>query len=171
FYVGSWIKGAIFLGVEAALWYGYSRFSDKGQAIEDDFHTFADMHWSEARWVANRSEHDPSTHTLPETKTQQYYEMIGKYDQFKAGWDDYADGGPALTPRRDYYENLRNNSNIEFKRATTCVMLAMGNRLLSVFDTAFTIRSINRRVEAKMRMGVSETQTDRIPCFTIGLSW
>ena len=28
------------------------------------------------------------THHLPATKTQQYYEMIGKYDQFRYGWSD-----------------------------------------------------------------------------------
>ncbi|MBN2788556.1 MAG: hypothetical protein JXR69_00040 [Candidatus Delongbacteria bacterium] len=29
------------------------------------------------------------THNLPSGKTQQYYEMIGKYHQFAGGWDDY----------------------------------------------------------------------------------
>lgn len=29
------------------------------------------------------------THNLPETKTQQYYEMIGKYHQFSCGWNDF----------------------------------------------------------------------------------
>lgn len=29
------------------------------------------------------------THNLPATKTQQYYEMIGKYHQFACGWNDF----------------------------------------------------------------------------------
>jgi hypothetical protein len=29
------------------------------------------------------------THNLPETKTQQYYEMVGKYHQFSCGWTDF----------------------------------------------------------------------------------
>ncbi|MBN1968279.1 MAG: hypothetical protein JXR48_11455 [Candidatus Delongbacteria bacterium] len=29
------------------------------------------------------------THDLPQTKTQQYYEMIGKYHQFSMGWKDF----------------------------------------------------------------------------------
>lgn len=29
------------------------------------------------------------THNLPATKTQQYYEMIGKYQQFSCGWNDF----------------------------------------------------------------------------------
>ncbi len=28
------------------------------------------------------------THSLPSTKTQQYYEMVGKYLQFVYGWKD-----------------------------------------------------------------------------------
>jgi len=32
---------------------------------------------------------DQFTHNLPETKTQQYYEMIGKYHQFACGWNDF----------------------------------------------------------------------------------
>ena len=29
------------------------------------------------------------THNLPETKSQQYYEMVGKYHQFACGWNDF----------------------------------------------------------------------------------
>jgi hypothetical protein len=29
------------------------------------------------------------THNLPKTKTQQYYEMVGKYHQFACGWSDF----------------------------------------------------------------------------------
>ena len=32
---------------------------------------------------------DQFTHNLPETKTQQYYEMVGKYHQFACGWNDF----------------------------------------------------------------------------------
>jgi len=52
------------------------------------------------------------THTLPDTKSQQYYEMIGKYDQFRGGWDDYWDrvdtdsNGILDTDGQVYYEIL-----------------------------------------------------------------
>lgn len=32
---------------------------------------------------------DGFTHNLPSTTTQQYYEMIGKYQQFAMGWNDF----------------------------------------------------------------------------------
>lgn len=49
------------------------------------------------------------THNLPATKTQQYYEMIGKYHQFACGWNDFdgyeydADGN--LVKETVYIEN------------------------------------------------------------------
>lgn len=49
------------------------------------------------------------THNLPATKTQQYYEMIGKYHQFACGWNDFdgyeydADGN--LVTETKYIEN------------------------------------------------------------------
>jgi hypothetical protein len=68
------------------------------------------------------------SHALPSTKTQQYYEMIGKYPQFVYGWEDivgYTESvdsqgntikhyyNPALVdsagnPKGNYDENLRN---------------------------------------------------------------
>lgn len=196
FYAGTWWKGIIFTGVEAGLWTGYALWSKDGQRIEDEFHLFADQHWSEARyWVSvaqaagiagvteenyetyldqlRDAEDDVSyfTHSLPETKTQQYYEMIGKYDQFKAGWDDYSPDGPALTPRRDDYETMRDDCNTQFKRGSYCVMATLLNRVLSGLDTAWTIKKINRRVEAGVRVGLQNTSVELIPCFGMQLSW
>ena len=173
-YAGSWLKGAVLIGVEVALWVGYVHFSDKGQEWEDIFHTYANTHWSEDQWrtwMNNHPEFTDTTHTLPDTKTQQYYEMIGKYDQFKGGWDDYIEGGEALTENRDHYEGLRHESNTQFKRASYCTMLALGNRLLSVFDTAFTIRRLNRQVEARMRMVMKRTGRDTVPALALQVGW
>ena len=196
FYAGSLIKGAAFLGVEAVLWVGYAQYTNNGQEWENTFHHYANTHWSEPDyWVdlatrvgitgvttdnyeiyldqLRQAESDLShyTHSLPETKTQQYYEMIGKYDQFKAGWDDWEEGDPALTPNRNYYEEIRHKSNVQFKRASYCAMLALGNRLLSVFDTAWTIRRINRRVEGKMRVSLMRTDDVYSPCLVLNLNW
>ncbi len=50
------------------------------------------------------------THNLPETKTQQYYEMIGKYHQFACGWSDfdgyeYDDNGDVVMENKTVYSN------------------------------------------------------------------
>ena len=170
-YAGKYLKGAILLGVETVLWIGYATWQKKGNDLEADFREYADTHWSEERWLQNKKETDPDTHTLPDTKTQQYYEMIGKYDQFKAGWDDYYEGGPALTSNRDDYEHMRDDSNDFFKRASYSSMFAIANRLFSVFDTAFTIRRINREAEAGLRMGWMESGTVPVPCLKLQIDW
>mgnify|MGYP000285864697 CR=1 FL=1 len=173
-YAGSIAKGVIFLGTEIALWVGYWKFSDQGQKWQDIFQDFADTHWNEKEWrnwMQAHPEFGDTTHTLPSGKTQQYYEMIGKYDEFKAGWDDYKDGEPALTPHRDYYENLRNRSNIEFKRASYCVMISLGNRVLSAFDTAITIRGLNHRVKTAMRMGMKRGINGQVPILALRVKW
>lgn len=46
-------------------------------------------------------------HHLPDQKTQQYYEMIGKYEQFRWGWDDYSDSSRSSLHREAYMECLQ----------------------------------------------------------------
>ena len=106
-YSKSYIKAAAFLAVEAASWTFYAAKTNEGKRIEDEFHAYAEAHWSEAeywRWIAQQSgiaydhenlealrewEHQAFSHGLHREKDQQYYEMIGKYHQFSWGWDDF----------------------------------------------------------------------------------
>lgn len=173
-YAKSWIKGVVFLGVEAALWVGYFQYSKKGQVFEDDFHQYADDHWSEedwVQWMLTHPEFGDTTHSLPDTRTQQYYEMIGKYNQFKAGWDDYDPLGPDLTPNRNHYEWMRHKSNELFIKASYCTMFALGNRLLSMLDAALTIGSYNRKIEGAMRMSMRKVRNDWAPFLTLHVRW
>ena len=171
-YSGSWIKGAIFMGAEAALWYGYFKYSGKGQDWEDTFHTYADTHWDKERWLGYYNpETDPATHSLPDTKTQQYYEMIGKYDQFKQGWDDWSAGGPDLTPNRFYYEGLRHSSNEEFKRASYCAMLVLANHVIAAFDTGFSIRRKNRAIKGDVNLSMAAGYINPVPVVNAVFTW
>lgn len=70
---------------------------------EDDIYGIADF-WAMA------CETEKISHQLPSSKTQQYYEMIGKYEQFKAGWDDYT--GFTGETRTVYAYNRDINGNI-----------------------------------------------------------
>jgi len=173
-YTKSWIKGAVFLGVEVALWVGYFTYSGKGQIFEDDFHAYADEHWSEEawrEWMQDNPEFGDTTHTLPDTRTQQYYEMIGKYNQFKAGWNDYLEGGPDLTPNRNHYEWLRHKSNELFIKASYCTMLALANRLLSALDTSITIRKYNRKIQGGVRVSMRKYRNDWVPFLGLQMRW
>ena len=170
-YSGSWIKGAVFLGIEAGLWIYYVQFQNKGQDWEDIFHIYANEHWSKDRWISNGGDADEGTHTLPSTKTQQYYEMIGKYNQFMEGWDDWVLNGPSLTPHRDYYETLRDNSNQELIKASYCAMLVLANHVISAFDASWTVKRHNRKIESKARMGLQKVRDEYVPVLSMNLSW
>jgi len=165
-YAGFWLKGALLMAVEATLWYGYVHYTQRGGDLDAEYRTWGDVHWSEDRWDGSEG-----SHTLPGTKTQQYYEMIGKYDQFRTGWDDYVEGGDNMTANRRAYLEMRYDSNRQFKRASTCVMLVMGNHLLSMFDTAFTIRRLNREARGQVRMGMIRGGVDYAPSLSLSIRW
>ncbi len=192
-YAGSWLKGAFFFGAEIAFWLGYKHYNDKGQEWDKVFHVFADQHWSEPRyWVfiaqhagingvtfdnyteylnSLRSyEREHYSHSLHEEKDQQYYEMIGKYDQFRAGWDDI-DGNPVVTPNRNHYLDMRNESNINLKRSSACVMGVLANHVLSAFDAAWTIKGVNKRIETRFRIGLSPFSEYVQPWLSVQLDW
>lgn len=86
---------------------------------------FADQHWIEndyrqwlidslgitsgsdqdSFWNTEKQSWDWLSHHLPDKKDQQYYDMIGKYDQFMFGWDDFP-GDSRQLHRNTYLECL-----------------------------------------------------------------
>ncbi|MEJ2627128.1 MAG: hypothetical protein P8078_01010 [bacterium] len=173
-YAGSAIKGAVFLGFEIFLWWRYADFRKKGFDIEEKYEAFADANWDKEEWrdwMQQHPEFGDTTHTLPATKPQQYYEMIGKYDQFKAGWDDYYEGGPDVTEHRDRYMTMRLNSNNEFAKASTCAMLTLANHVFSALDAAWTIRGVNRKIETQARMSYRNVNGYDVPFLSLITRW
>mgnify|MGYP000641173544 CR=1 FL=1 len=194
FYGGAWLRGAAFLGAEFALWAGYAHFSGKGQDWDDRFHDYANGHWSEPRyWVGvageagilgvtesnytdfltelRAYERANNSHALHVEKDQQYYEMIGKYDQFRYGWDDWEEGRPALTPNRDWYETMRHRSNQEFKKASTCAMIVLANHVVSALDAAWTISRGNRKIKTAMRFDMRPVRNEMVPFYGFHVTW
>ena len=171
FYAGSWIKGTVFLAIEVAAWVGYSHYTDKGNNLRTTFRQYADTHWSEERWESLKDLNDPSTHMLPESKTQQYYEMIGKYNQFKKGWDDWRSDGLDLTPHRDYYESMRHDHNHQLINASRCTMAVLTNHLLSAMDAAWTVHWHNRSIRAALRTDVIMAQSEAVPVLSLRMAW
>lgn len=178
-YTGSKIKAAGFFAVEIAAWAGYITFHRKGNDRTDEFNVFADMYWSKDRYEdfidANFPLSDPSipgprdddsaldinnepyfTHHLPDTETQQYYEMIGKYDQFVFGWDDVDPNvprildslGTAYSRHREQYETMRHKANAMYGRATASLIVMMVNHVFSGVEAALAARNHNKKVKA-----------------------
>ncbi len=176
-YTGSKIKAAAFFGIEVLAWAGYIAYQGKGDDKTDIYEAFSNLHWSENRYAdfldANFPLDDPSqpgprdddsaydngnlyfTHHLPDTKTQQYYEMTGKYDQFVFGWDDVdttatpptlANLHLADSPNRHHYEGLRHDANVMYGRATASLVVMMANHLISGAEAALAARNHNRKL-------------------------
>jgi hypothetical protein len=198
------IKPLLFLAVEAGVWMGYFKYHNDGNKKTDEFEAFADEHWIEGDSAAALAgdttsyvgwlwtEHDvlddedtlvadDFTHHLPDWRDQQYYEMIGKYDQFRAGWDDYwldpakyeerindTLGFRYISPNRERYETMRKDANDLLDRANKFIIVSMLNHLISAFDAALAANRYNKNKAADMWLTVNAelkkySATDEIP--------
>jgi len=173
-YTGSKLKAAVFLGIEALTLSGYVVYHGKGNDKTTEFEDFANLHWSEDRysyfltrnWPDSDGDDDNVfdtwgnsvfTHHLPDSPTQQYYEMIGKYDQFVFGWDDvdidssqwiYDNLGDANSANRLLYEDMRHEANKMFDRSTAALIATMVNHMISGVEAALAARNHNKKVDA-----------------------
>lgn len=119
------------------------------------------------------------THSLPETKTQQYYEMIYKYlHQFGVGWDDvpfleYYDNVANLgnpTPNIKEYRSMRNRSNDYYETASTMLNLVLLNHLLSAFDAAIAVKQFNKKFNYAVRVDRQYYGLERVTTYGLYLT-
>lgn len=198
-YNGSKYKAALFLGLEALTWTGHAVYHSKGNTKTGEFEDFANIHWSETRYSQflydNWEVYDDElvfeggfavfTHHLPDTKTQQYYEMIGKYNQFVFGWDDvdtlatpaiYNNLEHAYSANREHYENMRHDANKMFDKATTALIATITNHLISGVEAALAARSHNKNVDVEaqrltFRAIMAEIDDDHFPMLTMSYTF
>jgi|GEM_PF-683314 len=83
------------------------------------------------------------THHSVGVSRSQYYENIGKYDQFTYGWG--GDTLDLLTPLRKAYLTMRHDFNNFYDKAKWSAIASLGNHMLSAIDAALTVRSYNRK--------------------------
>jgi hypothetical protein len=164
YYAGSRFKPLYFLGAEALIWTGYFAFHGKGVDKRKEYRDFADEHyeWTDfMSWWNSLSvaQQDSFSHRLPfdefnntVIRNHEYYENIGKYDQFQIGWDDIEDylfpppyGDSAIvSPNRSTYLNMRKTANDYFQNANTMIMLSLANHVVSAFEAALTAKKYNK---------------------------
>lgn len=93
------------------------------------------------------------THRLPRRPDQQYYELIGKYEQYSSGWDDAnVDATNYLTNLSANflrYSDMRGKANDLYNIATTFSYLLVANHLLSALDAAFLAAQHNKHLSLK----------------------
>jgi hypothetical protein len=180
FYANSKIKAVLFFGMDVALWSLYFNYHKKGKNKEDEYKSFADQHWIEddykdwlidsllitsgsdqdSFWNKEKQSFDWLSHHLPDRKDQQYYEMIGKYDQFKFGWDDFPEEGLDQV-RRNIYLNMRRDSNNLLNKAKYSAMFSLANHILSSFDAAIAVKKYNRKGERFSQIHIQMRLTQR----------
>ncbi|CAN5660414.1 hypothetical protein BH10BAC5_BH10BAC5_25150 [soil metagenome] len=191
FYSKSYVKAAVFLAVEAGMWLGYKTLQNKGDDQTVFFQSEADAHWSVrnyATWLHNLNlaesgninpqdpdlEHLRSTintleaahfsHTLPPYGVQQYYELIGKYHSFVAGWDDAQANASQYnvnnyinwtTPMFESYAIDRQQANTYYDRSETFIYGVIVNHLLSIADAVWSVSMFNKKLQFDTKFQMS----------------
>jgi hypothetical protein len=160
YYTGHKFKAAAFLAVDALLWTGYFVYHKKGSDKEGEYETFANRHYDPIVFLQWWNDLDSLTqsqysHRLPVDENgnpifnHEYYENIGKYDQFQVGWEDIGPNFPpedtsAVWGYRVTYLDMRKQANDYFSNATTAVMVSIANHIVSAFDAAIGAKRYNR---------------------------
>lgn len=105
------------------------------------------------------------SHQLPRFREQQYYELIGKYHQFKFGWDQYPDANNDGIPDSDnkQYDNYftaeaqvnayateRAKANDYYYAASFAASVIVINHVISALDAYVSTKSFNNDISATL---------------------
>lgn len=86
------------------------------------------------------------THNLPAFGSQQYYELISKYDQFTPGWKDATTHYLTDSPEAQRHAYMRADMNQQYDIAQYFLWGAIVNRLLSAIDAALLAKDHNSAI-------------------------
>lgn len=214
-YGESYLKAGIFFAVELLAWGTYFYFENKGDNKTDEYYAYAEKYWSVntyAQWLVdmgfpesgqinpneqNRAvleeqiricERRNFSHTLPIYQSQQYYELIGKYQNFQAGWTnlehrpDNTAGSPYNyqtyhDPIFTAYANERQKANDFYDYAKIGPVTAIINHVLSAADAAWVISSYNNKIKVQTgfrmenRISPYTYEYKQIPTFNVSVGF
>jgi hypothetical protein len=130
------------------------------------------MDWKELNAIEDliRQQSDNGfTHLLPDWNSQQFYELIGKYSQFRTGWDDdQLQNGqfPLSLPASGnmiIYRDMRAQANSYYDVASTFVSVAVINHIVSALDGFWSATRFNKNIHAEVKMRVQPTGLGVVP--------
>ena len=200
-FVGSKLKAAAFFLIEVGAWTYYGVYHKKGSEKEDEFQDYADTYWDPLKWknwfetegvnLIELAGEDKYTHANAMLeyieqgkKTQQYYEMIGKYSEFVVGWEgvdpnisftsyeEMAEYRETQCIVADKYMDMRDESNDLFATARKGITIAMLNHLFSAIDAAWTAKIHNNRLlKTSLRMEQIYYVDRMEPVLTLKFNW
>jgi hypothetical protein len=179
FYAKSYIKSAIFIAAEAGLWIAYAVFQGKGNDQTSQYQNYANGNWDMRRygqWLKDQSfagsaginmSADDGTfraqvnncemlsgfsHQLPPPGDQQYYEVIGKYQTYVAGWSTAVGQNINKSNYETYhlqqvsdYMDSRQTANDYYNKGTTTLMVVLLNHIASSVDGVLSVHSYNNK--------------------------
>jgi len=181
-YGKNYLKAGIFFAIEAGLWTAYSIFQNKGNDQTEIYQNFANQNWDVykyGRWLKEQSfsgsdginlesnkeelrrqinicEAQNFSHQLPPYGEQQYYELIGKYQNFVTGWADAdlnvvnrTNYGSYKTTMFNSYAADRQEANKYYDKGTTTLTVVILNHILSAADAAWTVSMFNKDLKVK----------------------
>jgi len=97
---------------------------------------------------------ETGSHKLPPHGDQQYYELIGKYHQFAAGWNDFTGGrnNDQISKNFKDYSVMRGDANNFYSVASTAVIGIYVNHFLSALDGVWSATQFNKDLAVNVRL-------------------
>lgn len=163
--------------VGSALW-----ARSEGRERQGGYEDFADRYWDQQRYVDYLTSYQVATgtpwphnhHTLPPVgvRNHDYYEMIGKYNQFAPGWDDWSPDAGSLVDgtslHRSRYVDARWRANRYLKWTLTAGGLVFLNHALASVEALIW----GRRTESRqVSLGLRPERTRSARSLLLTITW
>ena len=109
--------------------------------------------WERVNW-SELNAAETGSHNLPPHGDQQYYELIGKYHQYAAGWNDYTGGAnnEIISPNFTYYAGQRGLANDYYNNASTAVIGVYINHILSAAEAIWGAARFNNNLAINLKV-------------------
>ena len=148
---------------------------EEGNPVLNVFDSNGDVIWSKLNKLETALGSWYS-HQLAPYDDQQYYEMIGKYQQFNPGWNDfnYSDPytyGDPLTKTFLWYADERGKANSYYDISNLAVKILVANHIISAVEAALSANSYNRSLNAEVKMQSSSIGYNRVFYPELNLSY
>jgi len=176
-------RGYFMMAADIFAWTQVAKYHNEGEELTEDYLAYADAHYTDERLVEG---YDPGStdiersgegaiyfpavgpinnvdgltalplYVSKEDDFREYYENLGKWDQFIFGWDDYTrasipyaeyDYEPTLTrddlqhpwvsKHRDIYREMRDETNDAYLKRDRWLYVNIGLRVFSVIQSAY----------------------------------
>ena len=152
----------------------------EGRDGQERYEAYAGQHWDRQQYLDYLDyylaqtgapwPHDHHTLPPPDVLNHDFYEMIGKYDQFAPGWDDWAAGTleEGTSAHRSRYLDMRWRANRYLKWSLTAGGLIFLNHTFAALEAfVWGKRQQDRAATLRLRMSGTPGQGDRATLLTI----